>query len=79
MNVNPVLIENAKKKIPCVPLLVNVLSKRVRQLNAGYRPLVKPLCREEENMDMALRELLDDKLTAEIEFLAKAETPAEKV
>jgi DNA-directed RNA polymerase subunit omega len=69
---NPQLVEAAKKRIPSVPLLINVLSKRVRQLNAGLRPMVKPLSREEEKVDIALREIADGKLTAEIEFTVKS-------
>lgn len=56
--------------MPCIPLLVNVVSKRVRQLNAGLRPMVKPN-KGEENVDLALREISESKLTAEIEFSAK--------
>lgn len=69
---NPKLLESAKTRIPSVPLLVNVIAKRVRQLNAGMRPTVRPLNREEEKVDIALREIVDGKLTAEIEFSAKA-------
>ena len=34
------LVDEASKKIPSVPYLVNVVSKRVRQLNAGHKPMV---------------------------------------
>ena len=76
---NAKLLEAAKLRIPSVPLLVNVIARRVRQLNAGMRPTVKPLSREEERVDIALREIVDGKLTAEIEFSAKpasADSPA---
>ena len=69
---NPLLPDEARKRIPSVPLLVNVISKRVRQLIAGLRPMVKPLNREEEFMDIAMREVAEGKLTAEIEFTAKS-------
>ena len=48
--------------------MVNIVAKRVRQLIAGMRPTVKPLSREEEKVDIALREVAEGKLTAEIGF-----------
>jgi len=74
---NQALLELARKKVPSVPLLVNFVSKRVVQLNAGFRPLVKPQGREEENVDLALREIAEGKLTVEIEFLPKEEPAAQ--
>ena len=65
---NPELLEKAKLKVASVPLLVNVISRRVRQLNAGMRPYLKPLTPNEEKVDIALREVVDGKLTAEIGF-----------
>jgi DNA-directed RNA polymerase subunit omega len=76
---NAQLLELAKKRIPSVPLLINVVSKRVRQLNAGLRPTVKPLSREEERVDIALREVAEGKLTAEIEFTATASPDESKI
>ena len=61
-------IEAARARIPSVPLLINMVSRRVRQLHSGFRPYVKPLSREEEAVDIALREIADGKLTAEIDF-----------
>ena len=65
---NAELIEKAKLKVASVPLLVNIVSRRVRQLNAGMRPYLKPLTPNEEKVDIALREIVEDKLTAEIGF-----------
>ena len=61
------LISQAKERIPSVPVLVNMVSKRVRQLNAGHRPLVKPKVGEEKT-DVALREIVEGKLIAEVDF-----------
>lgn len=72
---NAELIEKAKQKVPSVPLLVNIVSRRVRQLNAGMRPYLKPLTPNEEKVDIALREIIEDKLTAEIGFF-DASSPA---
>ncbi len=66
MNVE--LLEKAKERIPCIPVLINAVSKRVRQLNAGFRPYVKPSGPNEERVDIALREIAEGKLVAEIEF-----------
>lgn len=66
MNVQ--LLEQAKARIPSIPVLVNMLSKRVRQLNAGLRPLVKPESPNEDKLDTALREIVEGKMIAEIDF-----------
>ena len=36
------LLEQAKNRIPSIPVLVNMCSIRVKQLNQGLRPLVRP-------------------------------------
>ena len=66
MNVE--LLEQAKARIPSIPVLVNMVSKRVRQLNAGLRPLVKPESPNEDRLDTALREIAEGKMIAEIDF-----------
>lgn len=38
---NPLLIEQAAAVIPNKQLLINVVSKRVRQLIAGSRPMIE--------------------------------------
>lgn len=68
MNVQ--LIEQAKARVPCTPVLINMVSKRVRQLIAGQRPCVRPLGPEEDKQDIALREIAEGKLVAEVEFTA---------
>ncbi len=62
------LIEEARKRVPSVPVLINMVSKRVRQLNTGFRPYVKPQGPNEEKVDIALREIAEGKLIAEIDF-----------
>ncbi len=59
------LVEEASKKIPSVPLLVNVVSKRVRQLSAGHRPMIDPSPRM-GFADIALQEIIDGKLSYEL-------------
>lgn len=66
------LLEQAKARIPGIPVFVNVVSKRVRQLNAGERPYVKPAFPDEDKIDIALREIAEGKLVAEVDFDAIA-------
>ena len=66
------LLEKAKTRIPGVPVLVNIISRRVRQLNAGMRPYVKPLSPDEDRLDIALREIAEGKIVAEVDFDAIA-------
>ena len=68
MNVK--LLEQAKARVPSVPVLVNMVSKRVRQLNAGFRPYVKTSGPDEDRVDVALREIAEGKLIAEMVFAA---------
>jgi len=65
---NPKLLKEAKARVPSIPVLINMVSKRVRQLNAGFRPYVRPLSPDEEKVDIALREIADGKLIAEMDF-----------
>lgn len=69
------LIEKAKARVPSVPVLVNLVSKRVKQLNRGDRPYVKPLSMNEDKADIALREIAEGLLISEIDFdaIARAE------
>ena len=66
------LLELAKSRVQSVPVLINMVSKRVKQLNAGMRPYVKPLSVDEERLDIALREIAEGKLIAEMDFAATA-------
>ncbi|MFC1498331.1 DNA-directed RNA polymerase subunit omega [Verrucomicrobiota bacterium] len=67
---NTELVTAAKERVPNLPVLINMVSKRVRQLNAGFRPYVKPKNLNEDKLDIALREIAEGKLTAEIDFTA---------
>lgn len=70
MNVE--LLEQARKQVTSIPILVNLVSKRTRELIAGKRPLVKPEP-DEERVDTVLREIAEGKLTAETDFSAMIE------
>lgn len=65
---NQTYLEAAKDKIPNIPLLINVVSRRVRQLNQGQRPMVKPDNLHMTPMDIALKEIGEGKLTCETNF-----------
>ena len=85
---NSELLKKAHEKIPSVPVLVNLISKREKELISGAKPLVNPnsLLTDAERAqyrtgldvdkaDIALAEVAEGKLVAEIDFdaIAKAE------
>jgi len=65
---NVELLNEAKTRVQSIPVLINMVSKRVRQLNAGFRRYVRPNRPNEEKIDIALREIVEGKLIAEIDF-----------
>ena len=82
------LLKAAHEKIPSVPVLVNLISKREHELINGAKPLVNPstLLTDEDRKknksaldvdkcDIALAEVAEGRLVAEIDFdaIAKAE------
>ena len=69
------LLKAAHEKIPSVPVLVNLISKRERELINGAKPLIKPESLDVDKCDIALQEVAEGKLVAEIDFdaIAKAE------
>lgn len=69
---NVVLLEKARKQVTSIPILVNLVSKRMRELINGKRPLVKP-DPDEERVDIVLREIAEGKLTAETDFSLMAD------
>jgi DNA-directed RNA polymerase subunit omega len=64
---NADLVEAAAKIIPNHSILINMVSRRVRQLSLGHRPLVEfaPGLRA---ADIALTEITNGKLTFESTF-----------
>lgn len=58
-------IREAQKVIPDANILINVVSRRVKQLRHGNRPLVESL--EKLNLeDIALREIIEGKISYEL-------------
>jgi len=72
MNVS--YLDKAKARISNTPLLINMVSRRVRQLNRGQRPLVKPDHNQQSHLDIALKEIGEGKLTAEFTSTASTNT-----
>ena len=72
---NAELLKKAHEKIPSVPVLVNLISKRERELINGAKPLVRPASLDVDKCDIALQEVAEGKLIAEIDFdaIARAE------
>lgn len=58
-------IKEAKKVIPDPNILINVVSRRVKQLKLGQKPLVESLERLTPE-DIALREIIEGKITYEL-------------
>lgn len=72
---NTELLKKAHEKITSTPVLINLISKRERELILGAKPLVRPKSIDEDKCDIALREVAEGKLIAEIDFdaIARAE------
>jgi len=66
------LLQEAAQVIPNQQLLINVVSKRVRQLGLGHRPMVETTPRMSLT-DIALKEIVAGKLTYEAVAEAKEE------
>ena len=63
-NMTTQLLEEAALVIPNQQVLINVVSKRVRQLGLGHRPMVEAGPRASLS-DIALKEIIAGKLTFE--------------
>lgn len=68
-------LESARKVIDDPTVLVNVVSRRVKQLRRGNRPLIVSL--EKLSLeDTALREIAEGKITFELATIEELEQPA---
>jgi DNA-directed RNA polymerase subunit omega len=57
-------LKDALKVIPDANLLINVVSRRVKQLRRGSRPLIESL-EKLSSEDLALREIIEGKISYE--------------
>jgi DNA-directed RNA polymerase subunit omega len=69
------LVHRALAKVANPQILINVVSKRVRQLGLGYRPMIAVSPRM-TFMDVALHEIADGKLGYEVIGGSATEAPA---
>ena len=78
---NAELCKKAAEKVGNPNVLVNLISRRVRQLNAGGGGLGRPLVDVPAGMgmaDIALREILEDKIGFEMPELTELVRPQPK-
>ncbi|MGN0891337.1 MAG: DNA-directed RNA polymerase subunit omega [Candidatus Spyradenecus sp.] len=64
------MLEKARARVPSIPVLVNLVSQRTKQLNRGERPFLKPLSKEEDKSDIALREIAEGLVLAQVDMQA---------
>ncbi|MFW5882999.1 MAG: DNA-directed RNA polymerase subunit omega [Verrucomicrobiota bacterium] len=65
-------LQAAQKKIEDPNILINVVSRRVKQLKAGSKPMVESLERLSPE-DVALREIMEGKIEYELFQTEKTE------
>ena len=78
---NALLVRKALEKVGNPNVLVNLVSRRVRQLNSGTGKLGRPLVAETGNMgaaDIALLEIIEDKMGFEMPELVELTRPTAK-
>ena len=66
---NAILVKKALETVLNPNLLVNMVSQRVRQLNSGGGGRCRPLLADTANLgavDIALREIIEDKMSFEM-------------
>jgi len=78
---NPELIRKASDLVGNPHVLVNLLSRRVRQLTSGHGGICRPLIADCGNLDagdIALREIIEGKMGWELPPIVKNVRPAPK-
>jgi len=60
---NSELVEQASEVIPDPQILINLVSKRTKEITSGKSPLIKPEP-DMTNSDIALHEIIEGKVTA---------------
>jgi DNA-directed RNA polymerase subunit K/omega len=76
---NAELAKKAQEIVGNTKTLVNLISRRVRQLNAGDGALSRPLVADTGNLgiaDIALREIIEGKMGWEMPALVELTRPA---
>jgi DNA-directed RNA polymerase subunit omega len=78
---NAELVKKALEKVGNPNILVNLISRRVRQLNYGSGGISRPLMPDTGNLgaaDIALREIIEGKMGWEIPEVVKLIRPVAK-
>jgi len=78
---NADLIKQALEKVGNPHILVNLVSRRVRQLNAGFGGISRPLVVDPGNLgmaDIALREIIEGKMGWEVPELEEVKRPVKR-
>ena len=78
---NAALVKKALEKVPNPNVLVNLVSRRVRQLSSGGGGSSRPLVSDIANLglaDIALREIIEDKMGFELPELVELTRPSGK-
>ena len=75
---NAILVQKALLKVVNANVLVNLVSRRVRQLNSGAGGSCRPLVADTVNLgaaDIALREIIEDKMGFDMPELIELTRP----
>ena len=78
---NAALVKKALEKVPNPNILVNLVSRRVRQLNHGGGGTSRPLVSDIASLgaaDIALREIIEDKIGFDLPEFVKFTRPSGK-
>ena len=78
---NSELAKKALEKVGNPNVLVNLVSRRVRQLNSGAAAMSRPLVSDTGNLgaaDVALREIIEDKIGFEMPEVVELTRPVGK-
>jgi DNA-directed RNA polymerase subunit omega len=78
---NADLVKRALEKVGNPHVLVNLVSRRVRQLNAGFGGISRPLVADPGNLgvaDIALREIIEGKMGWEMPELEAVTRPVNR-
>lgn len=67
------MLEKARARVPSIPVLVNLVSQRTRQLNRGEHPFLRPISKFEDKADIALREIAEGLVVAQVDMQAVEE------
>ena len=78
---NADLMKQALEKVGNPHILVNIVSRRVRQLNSGFGGISRPLILDPGNLgmaDIALREIIEEKIGWDVPELEEVKRPVKR-